>query len=56
MAAGLTGCLVISIGEARKLLGKNAQSMSDDELTVEIWRLMEIASDLLKVSSTSVGE
>ncbi len=46
--AQLESALIISLKEARKIMGVDARTLSDDELTVEIWRLMEIASDLLK--------
>jgi hypothetical protein len=46
--ARLEGALIISLKEARKIMGVDARIFSDDELTIEIWRLMEVASDLLK--------
>lgn len=46
--AQLEDALIISLKEARKIMGVDARTLSDDELTMEIWRLMEIAPDLLK--------
>lgn len=46
--AQLESALIISLKEARKIMGVDARTLSDDELTMEIWQLMEIASDLLK--------
>lgn len=46
--AQLESALIISLKEARKIMGVDARALSDDELTMEIWRLMEIAPDLLK--------
>ena len=46
--AQLESALIISLKEARKIMGVDARTISDDELTMEIWRLMEIAPDLLK--------
>ncbi|HCR55419.1 TPA: hypothetical protein DIV49_00445 [Candidatus Saccharibacteria bacterium] len=48
--AQLEGALIISLKEARKIMGVDARTLSDDELTIEIWRLMEVASDLLKLT------
>ena len=46
--AQLESALIISLKEARKIMGGDARTISDDELTMEIWRLREIAPDLLK--------
>lgn len=46
----LESALIISLKEARKIMGVDARTLSDDELTMEIWRLMEIAPDLLKLA------
>ena len=48
--AQLECALIISLKEARKIMGVDARTLSDDELTMEIWRLMEIAPDLLKLT------
>lgn len=49
-AAQLAEGLIISVGEARKLLGADALGMSDNEIAVLILRLHEIAPDLLKLA------
>ena len=51
--AQLEAALIISLKEARKIMGVDARTFSDDELTMEIWRLMEIAPDLLKSAHIS---
>lgn len=50
-AAQLAGGLIISVGEARKVLGGDAKDLSDDEVIVMIYELSEIAQTLLKNSS-----
>lgn len=44
--------LIISTGEARKLLAKEAEHMSDDEVAVLVLELHEIAPSLLKMSNS----
>lgn len=44
----LEDSLIISLNEARRVMGVEARTLTDDELTTEIWQLMEIATDLLK--------
>lgn len=51
-ASELASGLIISVGEARKLLGKHAQNMSDDEIAMLILELHEIAPSLLKMSNS----
>lgn len=46
--AHLESALIISVKEARKVMGTDAPTLNDDEMMVEIWQLMEVASDLLK--------
>lgn len=46
--AHVEAALIISLKEARKIMGVDARTLSDDELTIEIWQLMDVASDLLK--------
>ena len=40
--AHLESALIISVQEARKIMGVDARTLSDDELTVEIWRQWEL--------------
>jgi hypothetical protein len=51
--AQLESALIISVKEARKIMGVDARTFSDDELAMEIWLLMEIAPDLLKSAHIS---
>lgn len=53
-AAELAEGLIISVGEARKLLGKDAQNMSDDEVALLVLELHEVAPTLLKLSNSSL--
>ncbi len=46
--------LIISLKEARKIIGVDARTLSDDELMVAILQLTELASDLLKSSNISL--
>ena len=46
-AAQLAKGLIISVKEARKLLGSGYQNISDDELTALILDMTELARDLL---------
>lgn len=45
--AQLAGGLIISVGEARKILGADAKGRSDDELIAEIYELSEVAQAIL---------
>lgn len=47
--ARIEAALIISLKEARKLMGVDARTLSDDELTIEIWKLMDVAPDLLRL-------
>lgn len=42
--------LIISIGEARKILGKDAYGLRDDQITGYILELTQLAQELLNVS------
>lgn len=46
--AYLEAALIISLKEARKIMGVDARTLNDDELTILVWQLMDIAPDLLK--------
>lgn len=46
--AQLTEGLIISTGEARKILGATAKHLTDDELAKQILVLSDLAHDLLK--------
>jgi hypothetical protein len=48
--AQLSDCLIISIKEARKLLGVGGDELSDDELAATILELTQLAQELLKVT------
>ena len=41
--------LIISVGEARKLLGIDGDDMSDDELSNQISILQELAIEVIKI-------
>lgn len=43
--------LIISVGEARKLLGIDGQGMTDEELYAEIALLQELAIEVIKVKN-----
>ena len=47
--AQLASGLIISVGEARKLLGADAKDRGDDELVAEIYALSDIAQASLKL-------
>lgn len=49
----LAGGMIISVGEARKILGTDAKDLSDDELIAEIYAMSEIAQALLKLPVSS---
>jgi len=51
--AQLAGGLIISVGEARKLLGADAKELSDDEIVALIYELSEIAQTLLNTALSS---
>lgn len=51
--AQLADGLIISVGEARKILGTDAAALSDDELIAEIHALDEIARSLRNISLSS---
>lgn len=44
----LTSNLIISVGEAKKLLGQDGRGYSKDEITNQIFLLTEIAQKLIK--------
>ena len=43
--------LIISVGEARKLLGIDGQGMTDEELSAEIALLQELAIEVIKIKN-----
>ena len=45
--AQLESALIISVKEARKIMGVDARPLSDDELILAVWHLMEISNELL---------
>lgn len=45
----LDGSLIISVGEARKLLGIDGNGMNDDELAIHIALLQELAIEVIKI-------
>lgn len=47
----LASGLVISIGEARKILGTDAKQYTDDELTLHIFEMTQLAQYLLNTSN-----
>ena len=47
----LDGSLIISVGEARKLLAIDGDGMSDDELSNQIALLQELAIEVIKVKN-----
>jgi hypothetical protein len=52
-AAQLADSLIISVGEARKILGTEANGLSDEELVVTIYELSELAQAMLKATLSS---
>lgn len=48
--------LVISVGEARKILGKQAEILSDDQIIELILSLTDIASHILQLKSVPKNE
>lgn len=52
-ATRLSKNLIISVGEARKVLGSVTNSMSDDEFEDLIFVLTDISQDILKQTPTS---
>lgn len=49
-AAQLASTLIISAGEARKILGADAKDMTDEEITLFVIQLQEIARMLIFTS------
>jgi hypothetical protein len=49
-AAQIVSGLIISVGEARKLLGKDARGLTDDDIALYVMSLTEIAPELLNAS------
>ncbi len=47
----LSSSLIISVGEARKILGVDAKGRSDDEITEDIMALTDLAQKLLNISN-----
>lgn len=45
----INSSLIISVGEARKLLGIDGQVMSDEELSAQIAQLQELAIEVIKI-------
>jgi hypothetical protein len=46
----LTSSLIISVGEARKVLGVDAKGRTDDEIAKEVLELTDLAQKLLNTS------
>ena len=46
----LSSSLIISVGEARKLLGVDANGLTDDELAQAILEMTDLAQKLLNTS------
>lgn len=49
-AEELSQGLIISVGEARKILGKECESMTDDEIISEIYNLTDAIQELFNTS------
>lgn len=49
-AAQLAGGLIISVGEARKILGADAKNLSDEEIIQEVYLLNDAIMSLLKLT------
>lgn len=49
-AEQLASGLIISVGEARKIMGAEADELGDNELAYLILELSDLASELLKTS------
>jgi len=47
-AAQIAGSLVMSIGEARKILGTDAKELDDDQIAIQLLEMEELAHHLLK--------
>jgi len=47
-AAQIAGSLVMSVGEARKLLGTEAKQLEDDQIAILLIEMEELAHHLLK--------
>lgn len=48
--------LVISVGEARKILGKQAETLSDDQIIDLILSLTDIATHILELETVPKNE
>jgi hypothetical protein len=48
--------LIISVGEARKVLGKQSENLSDDQIIDLIISLTDIASYILQLKSVPKNE
>jgi hypothetical protein len=48
--SNLSSSLIISVGEARKILGVDAKGRSDDEVAKEVLELTDLAQKLLNTS------
>jgi hypothetical protein len=46
--------LIISVGEARRLLGKDAKSLTDDQVEEQILLLSSLAENFLQDNSSKV--
>jgi hypothetical protein len=44
----LTSCLIISVGETRKLLGTDAKHLDDNQIATQVFEMSELAQELLK--------
>lgn len=51
--AQIVAGLIISVGEARKLLGTDARGLSDDEIALLVVSLADVAPELLHISILS---
>lgn len=52
-AAELVAGLIISVGEARKLLGVEAQELTDDDVALLVLSLADLAPELINTSILS---
>lgn len=52
-AAELVAGLIISVGEARKLLGVDAQELTDDDIALLVLSLADLAPELINTSILS---
>jgi len=51
----LSGGLIISLNEARKIMGHESNDLSDDELLALIFQLSELAQTILNMPLSSVN-